>query len=213
MANTDLLNTPLIWINKYLQAKVESLAGFDRLPFFPSTPTTLDDLTQSFPQSDGVMCVYDRLSRMNKNKFPHIKTEQILYYFYATAENSTTNMIKIQEAVLRLMDRFDETAEEVNNWCSIRKINLGTEENPNLIENMFYFHTFKVYQLEEARDIIDFGTARTYGGNKFIIEFDYHPIGGKIIGYNGQGNPIYDDSITSHIWTPEGLPAGGKITI
>ena len=47
MANTDLLNTPLIWINKYLQAKIAQLADFDRLPFFPSTPTTLDDLTQS----------------------------------------------------------------------------------------------------------------------------------------------------------------------
>ena len=171
MADTDLLNTPLIWINKYLQTKVESLAGFDRLPFFPSNPTTLDDLTQSFPQSDGVMCVYDRLSRMNKNKFPHIKTEQILYYFYAT--------------------------EEVNNWCSIRKVNLGTEESPNLINNMFYFHTFKVYQLEEARDIIDFGTARTYGANKFIIEFEYHQM----------------PEINTHTWTPEGLPAGGKIVI
>jgi hypothetical protein len=39
---------------------------------------------------------------------------------------------------------------------------------------MFYFHNFKVYQLEETRDIIDFGTARTYGGNKFIIDYDYH---------------------------------------
>ena len=198
MADTDLLNTPLIWINKYLQAKVESLAGFARLPFFPSSPSTLDDLTNTFPASqDGVMCVYDRLSRMNKSKFPHIKTEQILYYFYATAENSTVNMIKIQEAVLRLMDRLDETAEEVNNWCSIRKVNLGTEESPNFINNMFYFHRFKVYQLEEARDIIDFGTARTYGGNKFIIEFDYHQM----------------PEINTPIWTPEGLPAGGKITI
>ena len=39
---------------------------------------------------------------------------------------------------------------------------------------MFYFHNFKVYQLEETRDIIDFGTARTYGGNKIIIDFEYH---------------------------------------
>jgi hypothetical protein len=27
--------------------------------------------------------------------------------------------------------------------------------------------------LQETRDIIDFGTARTYGGNKIIIDFDY----------------------------------------
>ena len=197
MADTDILNTPLLWVNKYLQAKAEILTSIEIIPFFPTTPTDFEAITQSFPQSDGVVCVYDRLSRMNKNKFPHIKTEQVLYYFYATAENSTTNMIKIQEAVLRLMDRFDETAEEVNNWCSIRKVNLGTEESPNLINNMFYFHTFKVYQLEEARDIIDFGTARTYGANKFIIEFEYHQM----------------PEINTHIWTPEGLPAGGKITI
>ena len=206
MADTDLLNTPLIWINKYLQTKVEELAGFPRLPFFPSTPSTLDDLTNTFPASqDGVMCVYDRLSRMNKGKFPHIKTEQILYYFYATADNSTENMIKIQEAVLRIMDRLDETAEEVNNWCSIRNVNLGTEESPNFINNVFYFHRFKVYQLEEARDIIDFGTARTYGGNKFIIEFDYHQM------------PVFDeyskDIMMRSNWVPEGLPAGGKIVI
>jgi len=195
MADTDLLNTPLIWINKYLQTKVMSAVGLNILPFFPTSPTAIDDLTESSPE--GAMCVYDRLSRMNKGKFPHIKTEQVLYYFYATAETSTVTMLAIQEAVLRLMDRLDETAEEVNNWCSIRKVNLGTADNPNFINNMFYFHRFKVYQLEEARDIIDFGTARTYGGNKFIIEFDYHQM----------------PPINTPTWTPEGLPAGGKIVI
>jgi hypothetical protein len=37
-----------------------------------------------------------------------------------------------------------------------------------------YFHETKIYQLEEARDIIDFGTARTYAGNKIIIEYCWH---------------------------------------
>ena len=97
-----------------------------------------------------------------------------MYYFYATQQNSVINMVKIQEAVLRLMDRGDETAQEVNNWASNRQVNLGTAQSPDLIDNMFYFHDFKVYQLEESRDIIDFGTARTYGGNKIIIEYDYH---------------------------------------
>ena len=108
---------------------------------------------------------------MNKRGFPHIKCEQLLYYFYATADNSILNMIKIQESVLRLMDRFDETAEEINAWCANRQIRL---DDGSVIDNMFYFHNFKVYQLEETRDIIDFGTARTYGGNKIIIDFDYH---------------------------------------
>jgi hypothetical protein len=196
MADDNILNTPLLWVNKYLEKKITELGDFERVPFFPSTPTTLDDLTEMFVQSpDGIMCVYDRLSRMNKNKFPHIKTEQILYYFYATAENTSVNMIKIQERVLRLLDRGDESAEEVNNWCSNRKVRL---DDGSTINNVFYFHTFKVYQLEEARDIIDFGTARTYGGNKFIIEFEYHS----------------SPALTGHNWTPEFLAQGvNKIII
>jgi hypothetical protein len=81
------------------------------------------------------------------------------------------NMIKITEKVLRTMDREDETANELNAWCKAKGSILvnGETITPN-----FYFHNFKVYQLEEVRDIIDFGTARTYGGNKIIIEFDYH---------------------------------------
>jgi len=172
MANDSPLNTPVLWINKYLEDKIPLLTDIE-VPLFPSTPSVLDDLTGSFPEG-GVMGTWDRLIKMNRKGFPHIKCEQLLYYFYATAENTIENMVKIQESVFRLMDRFDETAEEVNNWCSNRQINLGTEQNPDLIDNMFYFHNFKVYQLEETRDIIDFGTARTYGGNKIIIDFDYH---------------------------------------
>jgi hypothetical protein len=187
MANDTLLNTPVLWINKYLEANIPLLSNIE-VPLFPSSPTALSDLQQSFP-AGGVMGTWDRLIKMNRKGFPHIKCEQLLYYFYATAENSVENMIQIQEAVFRLMDRFDETAEEINNWCSNRQVNIGTNANPNLIDSMFYFHNFKVYQLEETRDIIDFGTARTYGGNKIIIDFDYHQM----------------PDLTSPGWKPEKL--------
>lgn len=182
MANDSLLNTPVLWINKYLQEKISLLTDIDA-PFFPSTPSIIDDLTGSFPEG-GVMATWDRLIKMNRKGFPHIKCEQLLYYFYATADNNIENMVKIQEAVLRLMDRFDESAEEINNWCSNRQIRL---DQNTVIDNMFYFHNFKVYQLEETRDIIDFGTARTYGGNKIIIDFDYHQM----------------PELTSNTWRPE----------
>jgi hypothetical protein len=187
MANDTLLNTPVLWINKYLEANIPLLSNIE-VPLFPSSPTALSDLQQSFP-TGGVMGTWDRLIKMNRKGFPHIKCEQLLYYFYATAENSVENMIQIQEAVFRLMDRFDETAEEINNWCSNRQVNIGTNANPNLIDSMFYFHNFKVYQLEETRDIIDFGTARTYGGNKIIIDFDYHQM----------------PDLTTNDWVPEKL--------
>lgn len=140
------------------------------------------------------MAVWDRLIKMNRKSFPHIKCEQVMYYFYFTEANSIENMVKIQETVLRLMDRGDETAQEVNNWAANRQISLSgvdgngiPRDSEQLIDNMFYFHNFKVYQLEESRDIIDFGTARTYGGNKIIIEYDYHQM----------------PSMTSRDWVPE----------
>jgi hypothetical protein len=166
------LNTPVLWVNKYLQSKILEGTSLDT-PFFPTLPSTINDLTSYFP-TGGTMATWDRLIKMNKRSFPHVKCEQVMYYFYANGENPIEKMVQIQEQVLRLMDRGDETAEEINNWCSNRQVNLGTSQNPDLIDNMFYFHEFKVYQLEESRDIIDFGTARTYGGNKIIIEYDYH---------------------------------------
>jgi hypothetical protein len=171
-------NTPVLWINKYLQAKVSEAFGV-AIPFFPPVPFSIDDLTetwvtinnQNIPASEGIACTWDRLVKMNKKGFPHIKCEQLLYYFYGLGEQSMITMIRTQELVLRLMDRFDETAEEINNWCSNRQVRL---DDGTVVDCPFYFHNFKVYQLEETRDIIDFGTARTYGGNKIIIDYDYH---------------------------------------
>jgi len=185
LANDSLLNTPVLWINKYLQSKILENTSLDT-PFFPTLPSTINDLTSYFP-TGGTMATWDRLIKMNKKNFPHIKCEQIMYYFYATGDNPIEKMVQIQEQVLRLMDRGNETAEEVNNWAMNRQVNLGTSQSPDLIDNMFFFHDFKVYQLEESRDIIDFGTARTYGGNKIIIEYDYHAM----------------PDLTGADWTPE----------
>jgi hypothetical protein len=201
MANDSLLNTPVLWINKYLQDQIQQLTNIET-PFFPSTPSTLDNLTDTFPDG-GVMATWDRLIKMNRKGFPHIKCEQLLYYFYATAENTVENMVQVQEAVLRLMDRFDESAEEINNWCSNTQINVGTSGLPEYVDNIFYFHNFKVYQLEETRDIIDFGTARTYGGNKIIIDFDYHQK--PVLDANG------NDSVMRSTWAPELLASKRQI--
>jgi hypothetical protein len=177
----SLLNTPIFWINSYIQEKLATTAGLG-VPFFPTRPASIDDLTSNWITINasnydyaGVMATWDRMFRMRRRPFPHIKEEQVLYYFYATQENVTELMVQVQEELLRLMDREDETAEEVNRWAFQKgQLNVGTEQSPTLIENKFYFHSFKVYQLEEVRDIIDFGTARTYGGNKIIIDYKYH---------------------------------------
>jgi len=183
--STSVFNTPVLWINTYLQEKFaefivdnpdtpeDESAGIG-VPFFPSRPASIDELTEQWVivgnqrlQYSGVMATWDRLVRMRRSPFPHIKQEQLLYYFYATEENVTETMVQVQETVLRLMDREDETAEEINKWTKAK----GQIDG---MDCKFFFHRFRVYQLEEVRDIIDFGTARTYGGNKIIIDFEYH---------------------------------------
>jgi hypothetical protein len=172
--STSVLNTPVLWINQYLRTKILELTTLEDVPFFPTGPSTLETLQTQFPEG-GTMAVYDRMFRMRRGPFPHIKCEQVLYYFYYTASNTVENMIKVQEAVLRLMDRGDESAEELNKWAKDNPIDL-TPNGPERtwMTCKFYFHDFKIYQLEEARDIVDFGTARTYAGNKIIIDYDYH---------------------------------------
>jgi hypothetical protein len=178
----SLLNTPILWINSYIQEKLATVSSGIGVPFFPSRPSNIEDLTEQYmtvngniyPYS-GVMSTWDRMFRMRRSPFPHIKDEQVLYYFYATQENATEKMIQVQEHLLRMMDREDETAEEINLWAKNKgAINVGTEQSPINVTNKFYFHTFKVYQLEEVRDVIDFGTTRTFGGNKIIIDYKYH---------------------------------------
>jgi len=176
LGQSPVINTPMLWINKYIQDAIGTDAKIG-IPFFPTTPSSLDDITSSWIVVNnenipyrGVMCTYDRLIKMRRTPFPHIKCEQLLYYFYATEQGVTDNMIAVTETVYRLLDRGDESAEEVNRWSSGKTIDV----NGTPVSNKFYFHDFKVYQLEETRDIIDFGTARTYGGNKIIIDYDYH---------------------------------------
>jgi len=193
MADNSPLNTPVLWINKYIQNKVADKLKYG-LPFFAPGPNTINQLTEQsitltgveYPYA-GVMMTWDRLHKMRRGPFPHCKAEQVLYYIVATQEDAIENIISVNEEIFRLLDRGDESAEEVNSWCSNRTVELGTLSEPNKANNMFYFYNFKVYQLEETRDIIDFGTARTYGGNKIIIDFQYHQMPG----------------LTNHDWAPE----------
>ena len=77
---------PPVLINEYLAEKVT-----DRLPdrfsgafrFFPTLPTDINALTENFPAAaNDVFAVYDRMFKMRRKPFPHIKCEQLLYYFY-----------------------------------------------------------------------------------------------------------------------------------
>ena len=107
--STSTLNTPGLWVNTYLQEKIFNNTEI-AIPFFPTLPNTLDDLTKQWvvinqerASYQGVVAVYDRLIRMRRSPFPHIKCEQLLYYFYAT-QNDVTD---IKEDIVYIIERLD----------------------------------------------------------------------------------------------------------
>ena len=183
-----VIHHPPTIINKYLASKIDPNFELDMdnitlsdspsqgtravgtTYFFPTLPTEIDALTETFPDSNEVFAVYDRMFKMRRVPFPYIKCEQLLYYFYAVGENATTKMVITQQQISDLLDRGDDSAKDLNDWAAANQGAWNTESKP------LFFHNFKIYQLEETRDIVDFGTARTYAGNKIIIDYDWHPV-------------------------------------
>jgi len=201
------ISYPPIFVNDYLQEKIREsfktefvLQGQNfpdvTIPFFPTGPSTIEQLTSQFATSEyGLFCVYDRMFRMRRKAFPHIKDEQLLYYFYKTAGDPTF-LIETTQKVQDLLDRGDESAQEVNAWLQGKLNEDGLYIKADKSFLPVYFHEFTIYQLEEARDIVDFGTARTYAGNKIIISYCYHSMGHKLPG-GGIDYSQYNSTIIS----------------
>lgn len=173
---------PPVFINEYLSEKIPQMipeAFNGPLRFFPTLPTDPTVLTESFPESaNDVFGVYDRMFKMRRNAFPHIKEEQLIYNFYKMNSNVEA-LIQTGQMVYDLLDREDESAEEINAWIGSRIVDgVVTFGSGNLARQFkpVYFHDLKVYQLEETGDVIDFQTVRTYTGSKMIIAHKYHTI-------------------------------------
>lgn len=227
---------PPVLINAYLADKIEeSLPDrfSESMRFFPTLPTDINALTEQFPEAaDNVFAVYDRMFRLRRTPFPHIKQEQLLYYFYKMAGDSEA-LIETLAVVYELLDRGDESAQDLNQWLRMQynRTDRGTSialkktgQNKNYVKDenneyqekegdivevydgiilnnqpfMFpYFHEFKIFQLEEARDIIAFGTARTYAGNKLILNYEWHQPSPKETHYLPEGSAFKGDWASS----------------
>jgi hypothetical protein len=185
-----IVDHPPSFINAFLQQKLG--ADFGAIPMFPTVPTDMISMAEGFSLQDlvegtrfnfnGNAAIYDRMLRMRRTTFPHIKSEQLLYYFNALTENAVPNLIRITQRIQDLLDRNDESAEDLNAWILQT---LNPQEDPETKRSIAsipghgtfyvpYFHNIKIYQLQETRDILDLATARTYAGNKIIIDYDWH---------------------------------------
>lgn len=189
---SDAIYYPPVFINKFLQEKL-AVNGFGAVPMFPTYPSdfsiadgfSLDVLIGNSAQRfsfNGQAAVYDRMLKMRRTPFPHIKSEQLMIYFYALTQDAVVNLIKMTQHIQDLLDNEDESAQELNAWIASkvtrtdivkgRKVNYVTFDGEEFL--VPFFHKMKVYQLEETRDIVDFGTARTFAGNKIILDYDWH---------------------------------------
>jgi hypothetical protein len=166
----DKLNT--LFLSNYQSGEVPSPANMS-VPFFPTMPTDIDALSETFPSSDSRFAVYDRMFKLRRTPFPHIKSEQLMYYFYKFGDNAMSNVIEISQGIQDWLDDGDESAQDLNEWIRSKVVDGEVRVNGTTVKPVF-FHSIKIFQLEETRDIIDFGTARTYAGNKIIIDYQYH---------------------------------------
>jgi hypothetical protein len=192
------INYPPVFINEYLSDKIPpSLPNrfSSTLMFFPTLPTNLEEMTETFPDAaNDVFAVYDRMFKLRRTPFPYIKCEQLLYYFYKTSGDPVA-LIETSQRVQDLLDRGDDSAKDLNSWIAGLWVSQGGETltETDIVTGqqvkkdivtfsgtdfyLPYFHETRIFQLEETRDIVDFGTARTYAGNKIIIDYDWHESG------------------------------------
>ena len=170
---TTITHPPTL-INAYLAEKIDEMFGGSKtVPFFPSMPTDIDALSDLFPDADFKFAVYDRMFMMRKTPFPHVKCEQLFYYFYNYGQRGPAPIIEISQLVQDLLDNGDESAQELNYWVRHKLIDGLFPVGQGFVKPVF-FHSMKIYQLEETKNVINFGSTRPYSGNKMIINYDYH---------------------------------------
>jgi hypothetical protein len=162
---------PPTLINKYLLAQLElhelyNPVGENFEPFIPVQSTSIDDLFDELnPEPYPFLVVYDRLVRYKPNSFYRHKREQLVYTIHALSDEKGFDISRV---IIEALDRQDAAGQDVNQWLIENPEKLGT-----LNHNVF-FHGFRVFQVDETRDIIELGSVKFNYRNKIIVEYDYH---------------------------------------
>lgn len=164
---------PPTYINSYVVEQLKTfgiLSGNEQMtPIFPTSPTNIEDVFKNYVGapgvSDPILIQYERLVRFRTTPFYRNKKDQLVYYLYST---NLTKVMNAQRVINDALDREDSAGQDVNSWISSNK-----DTFPNSIANVF-FHSFRVYQADETRDVLELISARTVYVSKLIIEYDYH---------------------------------------
>ena len=170
MATIDQTGYAPFFINSYVQAQLREfnvLSGQEQLEMIlPVTPTSVDELYDNFIGAPGVesplLIIYDRMARYRPSPFYRHKREQLIYSLHS---NKLETIYDATRVILEALDRMDASGEDVNRWV---------KDNPDLTPKNVFFHSFKAFQVDETRDVLELASVRVGFVNKIIIEYDYH---------------------------------------
>jgi hypothetical protein len=173
---------PPTFLNRYVLSELafyDLIAESDLLspgvnPMVPAQfPTNIEDLYNDSIQirqtESPVLIVYDRLMRFRPNPFYLQKREQLIYFIYSTDVGKLIDSVRV---ISNALDREDSSAEDVNKY-NINNPILDVNANISVPFNLM-FHSTRVYQADESRDVAELASARTLFVNKLIVEYDYH---------------------------------------
>ena len=156
-------------------ANVASIAASEQLsPMIPAIiPTNIEDLYNDRIEirqtPDPILIVYDRLMRFRPTPFYLQKREQLIYFIYSTDVGKLIDTVRV---ISNALDREDSSAEDVNRY-NINNPILDANADISTPFNVM-FHSTRVYQADESRDVAELASARTLFVNKLIVEYDYH---------------------------------------
>lgn len=176
MVNISETGFPPLFINGYLQQQFKDFgligSGIADSVFIAVTPSNIDELYNNILEGnaypDPLMVVYDRMLRVNPSPFYVRKREQIIYTVHST---SLDKVLGAHRIISEALDRMDASAQDVNAWIAKNPVSDSGSTAQNI-----YFHNFRVYQINETRDLLDLASVRTIFRNKIIVEYEYHVV-------------------------------------
>ena len=171
MAESISLQTvfPPVLINKYVIEQLKRfgiVTGIEGIePIVPVQSTSIDDLFDEITVTgDAFLIAYDRLIRYGSDTKYWNKREQLVYTIHSS---DSAQGLDISRVIVEALDREDASAQDVNTWLN--------ENNADLPPLNVFFHNFRVFQIDETRDILELGSVKFNWRGKIIIEYDYHP--------------------------------------
>lgn len=177
MADTLNFAYPPRWINAFV---FDTLTNYEDvgispnqkiIPIFAASPIAMEDtyrkLTETSNISDPLLIQYERLLKIRSGPFYPRKKEQVIYQVYSTGLAHVNNATMV---ISELLDREDASAQDLNFWCSKNP----QEKVGEAIPYNVFFHSTRVYQINEAQQIYKPISNNPFYYTKIIIDYEYH---------------------------------------